>query len=104
MLGVAILFCENVGVLHINYSLILFHRKASKVMEQFLYIALIIVGLVLVSFFLINLRQIFTGQEFRGTCASNNPMVRDKVGECSVCGSKPGEACKQEDLKPASIK
>jgi hypothetical protein len=73
-------------------------------MEQFLYTLFVIVGFVLVSFFLINLRHIFTGNEFRGTCASNNPLIRDKVGECSVCGSKPGEVCKQEDLKSASVK
>ena len=73
-------------------------------MEQFLYILLVIVGLVLISFFLINLRQIFTGQEFRGTCASNNPMIRDKMGECSVCGSKSGEACKSDDLRTSSVK
>lgn len=24
--------------------------------------------------------------EFRGGCASNNPMLRDKVGACGVCG------------------
>lgn len=24
--------------------------------------------------------------EFKGGCASNNPMLRDKVGACGVCG------------------
>jgi hypothetical protein len=65
-------------------------------MEQFLYTLLVVFGFILVSFFLINVRQIFTGKEFRGTCASNNPMIRDKFGECSVCGSKVGEPCGQE--------
>ena len=37
--------------------------------------------------------------EFRGTCATNNPMLTNQVGECSVCGSTPGEDCKQE-VKP----
>ena len=34
--------------------------------------------------------------EFRGTCATNNPMLKNQVGECTVCGGKPGEDCKQE--------
>lgn len=33
---------------------------------------------------------------FRGGCATNNPMLTDKVGECQVCGRKPGEECQGE--------
>ena len=33
------------------------------------------------------------GGEFRGTCATNNPMLTNEIGECSVCGAKPDEAC-----------
>lgn len=66
-------------------------------MEQFLYTLIIVFGIILVAFFLINIRHIFTGQEFRGTCASNNPMLKDQVGECSVCGSRPGEECKDPE-------
>jgi hypothetical protein len=65
-------------------------------MEQFLYMILIVFGFVLGSVFLINIRHIFTGKEFRGTCSSNNPQLRDTLGECSVCGSKAGEACQKE--------
>lgn len=65
-------------------------------MEQFLYTLLVVFGFILVSFFLINIRQIFTGREFRGTCASNNTVLRNNLGECSVCGSKKGEECQQE--------
>ena len=46
-----------------------------------------------ISFVLINLRQVVTGKEFRGTCATNNPMLKSKVGECTVCGKKPDEDC-----------
>ncbi len=70
-------------------------------MEQFLYTLIVVFGFILLSFFLINIRHIFTGQEFRGTCASNNPMIRDRVGECSVCGSKPGEECRQDKAAPS---
>lgn len=34
--------------------------------------------------------------EFRGTCGTNNPMLSDKLGPCTVCGKKPGEACQRE--------
>ena len=32
--------------------------------------------------------------EFAGTCASNNPLLKDDSGSCSVCGAKPTEQCK----------
>jgi len=66
-------------------------------MNSFLYTLLIIFGVFLVSFVLINLRQVVTGKEFRGTCATNNPMLKDNFGECSVCGKKPDEECKMPD-------
>lgn len=54
---------------------------------------IIIFSFFLLSFALINIRQIFTGKEFRGTCATNNPMIKTNLGECSVCGAKPEEQC-----------
>ena len=66
-------------------------------MSQFLYTLLVVFCMIGVSFFLINIRHIFTGQEFRGTCASNNPMLKNEVGECGLCGSKPGESCQSDD-------
>ena len=50
------------------------------------------------SFLLINIRYLFTGKEFRGSCASNNPMLKDQFGECSVCGRKVDEACKMPEV------
>jgi hypothetical protein len=32
--------------------------------------------------------------EFAGTCASNNPMLNDGNENCSVCGARPSEQCK----------
>ena len=52
-----------------------------------------------VSFILINIRHIVTGNEFRGTCATNNPMLKSKVGECTVCGKKPEEDCHMPTVK-----
>jgi len=51
------------------------------------------------SFALINIRQLFTGREFRGTCATNNPMIKNKLGECDLCGAKPEDACKMPEVK-----
>lgn len=57
-------------------------------MQQFLYTLVIIFAVFGVSFMLINLRHIVTGNEFRGTCASNNPMLKDELGDCTMCGKK----------------
>jgi hypothetical protein len=44
------------------------------------------------------LRIIFVKDgEFRGTCATNNPMLKNQIGECQVCGAKPGEQCQNDD-------
>lgn len=61
---------------------------------EFLYILGIIFVVFGVSFVLINLRQVVTGKEFRGTCATNNPMLKSEIGECQVCGKLPEEECK----------
>ncbi len=53
----------------------------------------IIFSVFLVAFGMINIRQLFTGKEFRGTCATNNPMLKNEIGECGLCGKKPEEAC-----------
>lgn len=70
-------------------------------MKEFLFILLIIFVTFGVSFILINLRQVVTGKEFRGTCASNNPMLKNKLGECGVCGKKPEEDCQMPDIETA---
>jgi len=67
-------------------------------MQEFLAMFGIILGVFLVSFVLINLRHVVTGNEFRGTCASNNPMLKSEIGDCTVCGKKPDEECKMPDI------
>ena len=64
---------------------------------EFLYVLGLVFVAFGVSFALINIRHIFTGNEFRGTCATNNPMLKDQVGECTVCGKMPGEDCKMPE-------
>lgn len=42
--------------------------------------------------------------KFAGTCASNNPMLEEEGAGCSVCGARPEEKCKKDDLpEPGSI-
>ncbi|MBK9734932.1 MAG: hypothetical protein IPO92_08190 [Saprospiraceae bacterium] len=68
-------------------------------MKEFFYILIIIFGFFGLSFLMINLRHIVTGKEFRGSCASNNPMLKNQIGECTVCGKKPEEDCKMPEAK-----
>lgn len=70
-------------------------------MKEFLIILLIIGGTFGLSFIMMNIRHIVTGQEFRGSCASNNPMIKNEIGECTVCGKMPEEDCKMPEVKPA---
>lgn len=58
-----------------------------------------ILGVVALCFAGIALRIILKkGGEFRGTCASNNPMLKNEVGECSLCGKKPDEECQNPEV------
>lgn len=64
---------------------------------------LMMLGIIFVvfglSFLMINIRGIVKGEEFRGTCATNNPMLKSQVGECTVCGKKGDEVCKLPEVK-----
>ncbi len=31
---------------------------------------------------------------FSGTCSSNNPLIQNEEGACSICGATPEEKCK----------
>jgi len=64
-------------------------------MLQVLFYTVLIVGLAFAG---IALRILLVkGGEFRGTCATNNPMLKNEIGECTVCGAKPEEACKSDE-------
>lgn len=68
---------------------------------EFLAIFAIIFAVFGISFILINIRHVLTGNEFRGTCATNNPMLKSKVGDCTVCGKTADEACKMPSVDKA---
>ncbi len=37
--------------------------------------------------------------EFKGTCSSNNPYLKNQLGECTVCGKKAEEPCQLDTVK-----
>lgn len=54
----------------------------------------IVFGFVALFFILMATRILLKKDgEFRGTCATNNPMLEDKVGKCTVCGKEPSVDC-----------
>ncbi len=36
--------------------------------------------------------------KFAGTCASQNPLINTEGESCGICGAKPEEKCKNEEL------
>lgn len=66
-----------------------------------LYTTLATIGLSFVVLFiaimLMNIRYIFKGEPFRGSCAQNNPLLKNEIGDCQLCGRKPDEACKMPE-------
>jgi hypothetical protein len=67
-------------------------------MESFFSAFVLILVVFGVSFALINIRGIVKGEEFRGTCATNNPMLKSKIGDCTVCGKKADEVCQMPEI------
>jgi len=68
---------------------------------QFLQTLLPIFILVGITVLLMNIGYIIKKREFRGSCSSNNPMLADKFGSCTVCGKTTEEACKMPEVKKA---
>lgn len=40
--------------------------------------------------------------EFSGTCSSNNPLLQNDSGNCSICGARPQDQCRKEDITEAA--
>jgi len=58
---------------------------------------LVTTGVILFALFLFCLRILFVkGGEFKGTCASNNPMLQKEGAVCGACGRTVGEPCGDE--------
>jgi len=42
--------------------------------------------------------------QFKGTCASQSPYLKNQLGECTVCGKSPEEECQMpsnDEMKEA---
>lgn len=62
--------------------------------------AILAVVLLGIGFAFIAIRILLVkGGEFKGTCASNNPLVQKADGSCGYCGRAAGEVCKEDDVK-----
>ena len=58
---------------------------------------LVTIGLVVIAFLMFSVRLLFIKNgEFKGTCASNNPMLQKEGVVCGVCGRVAGEPCGDE--------
>lgn len=56
----------------------------------------LILTILVIAFFVFSLgiKMLFDKKaEFKGGCASNNPMLRNEIGECTVCGRVPEGNC-----------
>ena len=61
-------------------------------------VILLSIGLIGIAFAGIAIKLLLKKDgEFAGTCASNNPMLQDESGSCSVCGARPSEQCLNEE-------
>lgn len=62
-------------------------------------LALITIGLLALAFAGIAIKILVKKNgEFAGTCASNNPMLQEEGGGCSVCGARPQDRCRQDEV------
>jgi hypothetical protein len=59
---------------------------------------LLAIGILGAAVVLLSLRVLLVRDgEFPGTCASNNPYLRNRVGECWACGKGEGQECEFRD-------
>ncbi len=66
---------------------------------MFLKTFLFVLAAMFIFFLLMSTRILLKKKgEFRGTCATNNPMLKNEIGECTVCGAKPEEECKKPEV------
>jgi rRNA maturation endonuclease Nob1 len=62
--------------------------------------AILIIGIAFAGF---AIKIIFKKDgEFRGTCASNNPHLKDEIGSCPVCGSTDSH-CENDTIETKPI-
>ena len=43
--------------------------------------------------------------EFKGTCASQSPFLKNQIGDCQICGKSADEQdCRKEDTENLAVK
>lgn len=56
-------------------------------MENFIPLLILTIGVFAFFVAALGIKMFFSDKgEFKGGCASNNPMLRDKLGNCTACG------------------
>lgn len=69
---------------------------------QFWVIFGLIISIFLLAVLGMAVRVIFVkGAEARGGCAGKNPLLAEEGVACAMCGAKPDEACKEDQLEKA---
>lgn len=64
-----------------------------------MYTILISIGLLALAFAGIAIKiWAKKGGQFAGTCASNNPLLQEEGATCGLCGAKPEEQCKSDEI------
>lgn len=59
-------------------------------------IAIAIAGISIKSFFI-------KGGQFNGSCAQNNPLLKNEIGECSLCGKVPDGNCDEPQHNKSTL-
>lgn len=58
---------------------------------------LLAIGLLAIFFIFMSVRiLLLKNGEFKGTCASQNPFLKNSTGTCGYCGKQVG-SCKEDD-------
>jgi len=71
-----------------------FRNKSLNLYMQLFLLTVILLGLAFAG---IAIKILFKKNgEFAGTCASNNPLLREEGASCSVCGARPEEQCQKD--------
>jgi hypothetical protein len=63
-------------------------------MNTFFASLLVILSIFTFMVFALGIKMLFDkNHTFKAGCASNNPMLRNEIGECTVCGKVPEGNC-----------
>ncbi len=68
----------------------------------------LIISLIVASLFFVGVGiriLVLKNGEFKGTCASQSPFLKNQVGDCQICGKPADEqGCRQEDQENIAVK